>query len=159
MDERVPLWPQVGRKTPAGGAHIHSSERNFFFVTVNAKDRVAWLAQKVVEDSLTRIWHDEATAWLVGFYLLMPDHVHFFCAPHDLHFGIDQWVKFWKSQFSRAHLSDGWDFQRRSFHHRMRNQQEYEEKLRYVRESPLRKGLVRGLDDWPFQGLVHDLGW
>jgi putative transposase len=138
MVESVPLWPQVGRKAPAGGAHIHSGERNFFFVTVNAKDRVPWMAQHAVQDSLMRIWREEATAWLVGYYVLMPEHLHFFCAPHELHFGIDPWIKFWKSQFSRAHLAERWEFQRRSLHHRLRNQREYEDKLQYVRENPLR---------------------
>jgi putative transposase len=36
------------------------------------------------------LWQNEATAWYVGHYLIMPDHLHFFCAPRDLHFGIDQ---------------------------------------------------------------------
>jgi hypothetical protein len=44
-------------------------------------------------------------------------------------------------------------------HHRLRNQREYEDKLQYVRENPLRKQLARGLDDWPFQGRAHDLAW
>ena len=159
MADNAPLWPHVGRKTPAGGAHIHLGERNIFFVTVNTKDRVPWMAQTAVQKTLAGIWRDVATAWLTGYYLLMPDHLHFFCAPRDLHFGIDQWMKFWKSQFSRTHLTEPWEFQRRSMHHRLRNQREYEDKLLYVRENPMRKNLARGLDDWPYQGTVHDLPW
>lgn len=159
MAENAPLWPHVGRKTPAGGAHIHLGERNIFFVTVNTKDRVPWMAQTAVQETLVRLWRDDATAWLTGYYLLMPDHLHYFCAPRDLHFGIDQWIHYWKSQFSRAHLTEPGEFQRRSMHHRLRNQREYEDKLRYVRENPMRKGLAKGLDDWTFQGTVHDLIW
>ena len=77
------IHPDVGRQTPAGGAHIFLGQPNIFFVTVNAKDAVPWLANDLVHASLVKSWREEATAWLVGYHLLMPDHLHFFCAPHD----------------------------------------------------------------------------
>jgi putative transposase len=149
----------LGRQTPAPGAHIFLGQPNVFFVTVNAKDAVPWMANPTVQNSLTDIWRTEASAWLVGYYLVMPNHVHLFCAPHDLHFGIDQWVAFWKSRFSRRHLEQAWSWQRKSFHHRLRNRIEYEDKLTYVRENPLRKQLVARPEEWPYQGRVHDLRW
>ena len=151
--------PETGRKTPAAVAHIFLGQTNIFFVTVNAKDRVPWINQPAVQVALVEIWRDQACAWRVGYYLLMPDHLQFFCAPYDLSFGIDDWVTYWKRQFSRQHLDQPWEWQRGAFHHRMRNRIEYEEKLAYVRENPLRKGLVKNPDDWPFQGHVHDVQW
>ena len=152
-------YPETGWKTPAGEAHIFLGQPNIFFVTVNAKDRVPWINQAPVQESLGEIWRNEAAAWLVGYYLLMPDHLHFFCAPHDLHFDIDRWVMFWKRQFSRRHPDQPWQWQRRSFHHRVRDRIEYEDKLNYVRENPLRWKLVPRCEDWPFQGHVHDIRW
>ena len=159
MSKGEGIHPDVGRQTPTAGAHIFLGQPNIFFVTVNAKDRIPWLADATVQNSLAEIWAKEATAWLVGYYLLMPDHLHFFCAPHDLHFDIDKWVEFWKRQFSRRHLEQPWAWQRKSFHHRMRDRIEYEEKLAYVRENPLRKKLAANFDDWPYQGRIHDLPW
>jgi putative transposase len=153
------IYPDVGRRTPAAGAHIFSGQANIFFVTVNAKDAVPWMADAIVQDSLAKLWWEDARAWLTGYYLLMPDHLHFFCAPRDLHFGIDQWIEFWKRQFSRRHPDQPWAWQRKSFHHRMRNRKEYEEKLDYVRENPLRKELVASPDEWPYQGRIHELRW
>jgi putative transposase len=112
-----------------------------------------------VQNSLVDIWLNEATAWQVGYYLIMPDHLHFFCAPHDLHFGIDGWISFWKAQFSRRHLQELWSWQRRGFHHRLRDRIEYEEKLLYVQENPIRRNLVKTPGEWPFQGRVHDIWW
>lgn len=149
----------VGRQSPAAGAHIVLGQPNIFFVTVNAKDGVPWMANQTVQRTLVELWQKEATAWLVGYYLIMADHLHFFCAPHDLHFGIDQWVEFWKSRFSRRHVGEAWAWQRKSFHRRMRDQGEYVEKLAYVRENPLRKALVTKPEDWPYQGRVHDIKW
>ena len=159
MTEGYGEYPEVGRKTPAGGAHVFIGHTNIFFVTVNAKDRVEWMNQTAVQSALVEIWRDEAKAWRVGYYLLMPDHLHLFCAPFDLHFGIDQWISFWKRQFSRRYPNEAWEWQRRAFHHRMRDRIEYEEKLAYVRENPLRKGLVKTPEDWPFQGRLHDIQW
>ena len=159
MSEPNPDREYAGRTAPAGGAHIFLGQTNIFFLTVNTKDRGPWMNQLAVQKSLVEIWQKEATAWLVGYYLLMPDHLHLFCAPRDLHFGIDQWIRFWKSQFSRRHLNEPWEFQRRGFLHRLRSAQEYMDKWNYVRENPLRKGLVKELGEWLFQGVVHDLRW
>ena len=153
------IYRETGRQTPSEGAHIFLGQPNIFFVTVNAKDAVPWMASATVQESLVEIWNKEATAWLVGYYLIMPDHMHLFCAPHDLRFEIDQWVRFWKGQFRRRHLDQSWSLQRTSFHHRMRDRIEYEQKLMYVRENPVRKQLVTQPDDWPCQGRIHDLRW
>ena len=158
-EEKARLNPQVGRHTPAGGAHLLLGQPNIFFLTVNAKDRVPWMNQSTVQHSLVAVWREQATGWLAGYYLLMPDHLHLFCAPRDLRFGIDDWVAFWKRQFSRQHLQEPWEFQRRSFHHRLRHAREYADKWQYVRENPLRHGLVQHPDGWPFQGQVHELRW
>ena len=108
------IYRGVGRQTPAGGAHIFLGQANVFFVTVNSKDAVPWMADPEVQSALAQLWQQEATAWRVGYYLIMPDHLHFFCAPHDLRFGIDRWIEFWKRQFSRQHLDQPWLWQRRS---------------------------------------------
>src|SRR4051794_36216568 len=112
------VHPAIGRKTPAGGAHVIPGQPNIFFVTVLAKDRSPWLAQEQVQACLVELWRKEAAAWRVGFYLLMPDHLHFFCAPFDLRFGIDDWMSFWKSQLKRRNLDQPWEWQRRAFHRR-----------------------------------------
>ena len=58
-----------GRQSPAAGAHILPGQPNIFFVTVNSKDTVPWMADIAVQNSLAEIWRNEATAWLVGYYL------------------------------------------------------------------------------------------
>jgi putative transposase len=158
MAERFPPDRDPGRETPAQGAHISLAGPNFFFLTVNAKDRVPWIGQSNVHDSLREVWQ-AADKWLVGYYLLMPDHLHLFCAPRDLRFTIDGWLKYWKGQFSRQHLNESWEWQRNGFHHRIRNGREYQEKWTYVRENPVRKGLAKTCDEWPLQGTIHEMHW
>ena len=50
------------------------------FVTVCTKDRKRILARPDVHHLLQEVWA-EAREWLVGRYVLMPDHIHLFCAP------------------------------------------------------------------------------
>jgi hypothetical protein len=50
-------------------------------------------------------------------------------------------------------------FQSRGWHHRLRDGENYSEKWIYVQENPIRKGLVKRIEDWPFKGKVFDLAW
>ncbi|MDA7867308.1 hypothetical protein N9B57_05150 [Verrucomicrobia bacterium] len=68
------------RSNPSAGVHISSIEATIVFVTVKTKKRHPWLAQDTVHSLLRDSWSN-ATNWLVGSYLLMPDHLHLFCAP------------------------------------------------------------------------------
>ena len=69
---------EVGRRKPAQGVKIELGQATILFVTVCAVRPAKWLATEVVHESLVRIW-SEADGWLVGDYVLMPDHVHLFC--------------------------------------------------------------------------------
>jgi len=68
------------------------------------------------------------------------------------------WIAFWKDRF--FHLQRGFGrFQRGGFHHRLRSGESYSEKWRYVEENPVRAGLVKRAEDWPYKGRVHEIRW
>ena len=76
---------------------------NWVFLTVCAEKRSPWLAQSAVRGALPQIWQkDQAAAWLVSDYVLMPDHLHLFCVPRDLKFTIERWMGFWKDRFCQG---------------------------------------------------------
>jgi putative transposase len=143
---------------PAKGVHILLGRPNWVFVTVCTKDREHWLTQARIQQTLHQIWLDTATAWLVSDYLLMPDHLHLFCAPHDLRFTIERWIAFWKDRLAKAQVNAG-PFQKGVFHHRLRDEENYAEKWQYVRQNPVRASLVKQPEDWPYQGRVHEIRW
>ena len=96
----------------------------------------------------------------------MPDHIHCFCAPRDLHFSIERWIRYWKREFvlKRRRLASTLappqcKFQSRGWHHRLRNGESYSEKWLYVQENPVRKNLCSRIEDWPFKGKIFDLMW
>ena len=148
----------ANRRTPAKGVHISLGGPNWIFLTVCTEKRERWLAQASVQRALHDIWKNTAKAWLVSDYLLMPDHLHLFCAPRDLKFTIERWLGFWKDRFAKVHPDIG-TFQAGGFHHRLRDGESYAQKWQYVRENPVRQGLVKQPEDWPYFGRVHEIHW
>ncbi|MEP6662577.1 MAG: hypothetical protein ABJC04_02830 [Verrucomicrobiota bacterium] len=149
-------FQEPGRRTPAKGVHISLAGPNRVFLTVCTEKRERWLAQASAQNALHQIWEHTATAWLVSDYLLMPDHLHLFCAPRDLKFTIERWMGFWKDRFAKRGLEFG-TFQSGGFHHRLRSGESYAQKWQYVRENPVRLGLVEKPEDWPYFGRVHEI--
>jgi putative transposase len=148
----------ISRKKPAHGVQIDPSRPTIVFVTVCTEDRRAWLASRENHLALRDVWA-EAAAWLVGRYMLMPDHLHLFAAPGRLDIPLDNWVRYWKSQFTRKHYRPTQEWQVDHWDTRLRSGESYDEKWWYVRNNPVRAGLVDNADDWPYQGELNVLPW
>ena len=207
----LPQLPQ--RRHPSRNSVMtHLDNRAIMlYVTVVTGKRNAMLADKAVQDCIVAAWK-AAADWLVGRYVIMPDHIHFFCAPAtypppDFH----RWMKQWKAQVSRsfpiglragrAHgrvalvatgtpadtshgrvalvaTGNGADaaatsaalpnvslsrppplFQRDCWDRQLRTGESYAQKWEYVRNNPVRKGLVAHADEWPYQGQMNVLEW
>lgn len=150
--------PLPERRHPAHPPPVRTHNRPVILhVTACLADRAPILATPTVHAALREAWF-EADQWAVGFYVVMPDHVHWFCGPaDDCPPSVRDWVRFWKSRVSRLApqlrnrwLPDCWDTQ-------MRDREQYVRKLEYVGENPVRKGLVRVAADWPYRGHVSEL--
>jgi len=148
----------IGRKHPARGVQISRSEPTIVFLTVCTENRHPWLACAAAHRLLLDAW-TAGDRWLAGRYVLMPDHIHLFCAPGDNETRLEQWVRFWKSHVSRQAGSPAWRWQSDFWDTRLRRGENYSEKWAYVRENPVRAGLSATPDDWPYQGVVHELRW
>ena len=148
----------IGRKNPAQGVYIFEDQPTIAFLTICSHKREPVLANAEVHKALRKSW-EEADAWLVGTYLIMPDHVHLFCSPFRENFTIEQWIAFWKRRFRRNFGRHAPRFQSRGFHHRLRRQENYTDEWEYIRQNPVRVGLAMNSDDWPYQGTLNDLVW
>jgi REP element-mobilizing transposase RayT len=147
----------IGCDHPAEGVFIFRGQPTIVFLTICTKRRDPRLPNSRVHDALIKAW-ETVEAWLVGFYVIMPDHVHLFCTPKNEDYSVEQWIAFWKRQF-RRHGADLPRFQPRGFHHRLRRGENYSDKWAYVRQNPVRTGLVAHVDEWPYQGVLNELRW
>ena len=120
-----------------------------FFITSCTRHRCEW------QDAQRR------HGWSIGRFVIMPDHVHFFCAPNHDSKALSTFVGFWKEWTSKRleralnlkhHL-----WQEEFFDHVLRSDESYRAKWEYVCVNPVRAGLVSQLEDWPWQGDIGPL--
>lgn len=133
-------------------------EHPVFFVTFCTYRRRRLLANRAVHSAFETFaliasgTHNIA----VGRYVIMPDHVHLFvCGPHD--FVLGRWIGALKQALAKALVrcvEDNQIWQRGFFDHVLRSDVSYSEKWEYVLNNPVRAGLVRSSEEWPYSGEV-----
>jgi putative transposase len=126
-----------------------------FYITCCTLDRRPIRELSAAHDAISRysehaIPHNVA----VGRYVLMPDHLHLF-VKGDANFMLSRWMGGQKRAIavelgcrSRELWQPGF------FDHVLRSDESYDEKWNYVRENPVRAGLVRNATEWPYQGEI-----
>jgi REP element-mobilizing transposase RayT len=153
--------PSVGRRRPA---HLPLFQTRHVFsviyLTVCTQGRKPILAFPDVHELLKSIWSSQQRTWRIGWYVLMPDHLHFFCAPSRTDAPeLAGWMRWWRTQ-----VTLGWPrqnekpiWQRDFWDTQLRSHESCDEKWEYVKQNPVRAGLCRTPEDWPFLGKIDDL--
>ncbi len=153
----------VGRRHPARRPVYESGNLSpIIFLTVCSHGRKPLFAAHDIHRLLCDCWRD-AARWVVGRYMILPDHIHLFCSPVSGPYGepVHMWVKYWKALASKRWPRpdehpiwqvDAWDTQLRHGDH-------YGAKWEYVVGNPVRHGLCARPEDWPYQGEIHHLTW
>ena len=153
----------VGNK--ARNARLRRLERVFvptpiYFVTANAANRRSILAVNEIHRAFldfAKLGEDRGA--LVGAYVLMPDHMHLFVAL-DPEAKLTMWMKSLKNSLSKTLRSlniPAPHWQKGFFDHVLRSSDSYDQKWEYVRDNPVRAGLVKTWEEWPFSGQVYPL--
>ena len=128
------------------------------FLTVCTRNRLPCLASEQAHQLLLSAWQ-LADSWVVGRYVIMPDHIHLFCSPRNNLFALDRWIAYWKGLTSKAWpdrtstplwQKDFWDTQ-------LRHERHYDTQWDYVVKNPVRAGLVARAEQWPFAGELNRL--
>ncbi len=134
LPHAVPNWVDAG---------------SLFFITICCAQRNV---NSLCEPRISAAIFESATHrqqrgdWFMRLLVLMPDHLHALLAfPADRQ--MESVIRGWKSYLARLH---GIRWQRDFFDHRVRNDESWEEKAHYVRQNPVRAGLVRNASEWPY---------
>jgi putative transposase len=92
----------------------------------------------------------------LGRYVIMPDHIHLFVTGPD-DFGLGRRIGLLKQvlrkNIERSSTGDP-VWQRGFFDHILRSEESYAQKWNYVRDNPVRAGLVAKADDWQYAGEI-----
>ncbi len=133
---RIPVW-------------LRWEQEVVYFVTFNVAARQRVLAN---DPAFAAFQHaiSKLTAWTVIVGVMMPDHIHVLTAPHDRDANAGNFsgaMKRWIRQQARH----DWRWQSGSFDRLLRNDESAAEKWDYIRENPVRAGLVERWQDWPYR--------
>ena len=132
-----------------------------YFITACTQNRRPLLNNRESHEAFVSFCHKALERGVhVGNYVLMPDHLHFFVC-----FGMGApdlsiWMKSLKNSLSKLWRSMGIDaphWQKGFFDHVLRSEQSHSEKWLYVRDNPVRAGLVESSELWPFAGEIDHL--
>lgn len=132
-----------------------------YFITTCVAKRRALLANQVCLDILCDEWSGlrERHGWAVGRYVIMPDHVHFFTTPlsadeKPLHAVIGKWKEWAAKRINEAKGISGALWQPEFFDHLLRSTESRSDKWDYVRNNPVRAGLVERAEQWSYAGAI-----
>jgi putative transposase len=134
LHHNVPGWAE-------DGALFHIRIRSEREITL--LDPVGATARAILEAA--REYH-ERRRWFSRLLLIMPDHLHATIAfPREAH--MSNVVGGWKSFLAKT---AGVRWQRGFFDHRLRSRKEADECRHYIRQNPVRAGLVATQESWRF---------
>jgi len=109
------------------------------------------------------VWRSchENCGWSSGRYVIMPDHVHLFAFDNQEKRSLSELVgksKEWTAKYCQRRLGFTMPmWQPEFFDHLLRSSGSYEQKWEYVRNNPIRAGLVESADGWKYQGELTRL--
>ena len=147
------IKPSIGRKRLPHEIPLDiqlGPEDEVFFITICCLPRgINQLAHtevwRIIDESLRR--RESVGDMYVRMVLAMPDHLHgmfSFCGKKPMAKVITDF-KSWLAKSASVH------WQRDFFDHRLRGSESASEKANYIRNNPVRAGLVSHFEDWPYQ--------
>ena len=119
-----------------------------YFVTFCVEPRLPVLANDTAFLAFRNAIAD--LQWHLIAAVLMPDHVHLLAGPHDRDKPVGQLSAAIKRRM-RKQLNGAWTWQRECFDRLLRREESAQEKWEYIRENPVRAGLVAHWSDWPYR--------
>jgi putative transposase len=128
---------------------VDPNEENYFITICCRERRVNQLAYpKIAEKVFETIKHRNTIGvWYVHLGLLMPDHLHLLISFPESEKRIQTIMTKWKEWTAKS-LKIKW--QRDFFEHRLRKEESFREKADYILANPVRAGLTKEPEDWPY---------
>ena len=137
------------RKPLDHAGHFEARFGATYFLTICCQKRdLNQLCRKGIADNIfdTVARYDRLNHWYAMVVLLMPDHLHALISC-----GADISLSDLIRNFKRATTKfAGVRWQRNFFDHRIRRDESLDAKASYIRENPVRAGLIADPDDWPY---------
>ena len=121
-----------------------------YFVTICVKDRRKVLATPEVFDAI-KATISQLRKWHVLAGVIMADHVHWVVSPvDDRDLSVGDFSHGFKRLLRQRLDPQSWEWQRGCFDRLLRSDDNLRSKWIYVKDNPVRHGLVHKAEDWPY---------
>jgi putative transposase len=154
--------PSMEKEIPGRPPHLKTIFRKYdpplYFITICTHNRRPILAGDEFHQHFVEFMKRKAGQGVAcGEYVIMPDHIHLFLRFDPQKYQLGRTVGFIKKSLSTplremGVLAPHW--QSNFFDHVLRSADSYSDKWNYVRENPIRSGLVDCSSDWKYQGVI-----
>ncbi len=148
---RVPNW-------------LRWEQPTVYFITFCVRPRQPVLANQTAWQTCRAVFA-RLDQWQILAAIAMPDHLHVLAAPRHRDASVAAFSKWFKRWFNEAYcgncgpsVSDGssgpdptWQWQEGCFDRLLRSDESLSDKWEYLRQNPVRAGLVQDPEDWPYQ--------
>jgi putative transposase len=132
-----------------------------YFMTFCVEGRKAVLANKQTWEICCSTFQ-KLDQWTILCAIAMPNHFHILGVPSDRDAKVSSFAKWFKRWFNEAYqeaesnrsvpnAESSWRWQEGCFDRLLRSDESVDEKWEYMRQNPVRAGLVADADDWPYQ--------
>jgi len=150
--------PRIYKDTPPRLAHVFPSyDTPIYFVTINTWQRKRCLSNDAVHNAFIAYAQMNADSGrCIGRYVIMPDHIHGFVRMNR-EARLSDFTRLMKQHMGKSLAATGIDkpyWQPGFFDHLLRHGESYSEKWNYVLQNPVRAGLVKSPEEWPYQGEI-----
>ncbi len=137
---------------------FHKFDSPLYFITFCTFDRKPLLANDAFHARFMDYMKSKSAEGIAcGEYVIMPDHIHLFLRIDPRRYELGKTVGFIKQSLSAPLRESGIaqpHWQPGFFDHVLRSASSYSEKWDYVRNNPVRAGLVECSEHWKFQGMI-----
>jgi REP element-mobilizing transposase RayT len=121
-----------------------------YFVTMCVKDRRKVLATPKVFEAI-KAAIGQLRKWRVLAGVIMPDHIHWVVSPdEDRELSVGDFSHGFKRTLRKCLGAQSWEWQRGCFDRLLRSDENLWSKWIYVKDNPVRHGLVQRANDWPY---------
>ncbi|MBV8049933.1 MAG: transposase [Acidobacteriaceae bacterium] len=131
--------------------HATNNQQTYMVTASTWERRALFRNERWARLLLDTLYHYRGSAYLLHEFVIMPDHIHVLITPIT---SLEKAVQFIKGGFSyraRKELGSSMEIWHKGFQdHRIRDAQDYDIHVAYIRGNPMRKHLYVSAEDCPY---------
>ena len=137
------------------GLKRYQQSRQSHFVTFSCYHRLPYLSERLRDIFLSSL---ERTRFNYRFrvygYVVMPEHVHLLVSEPDVEM-LSKSIQALKISVARLAAPVAPFWQKRYYDHNVRDYESFVEKLDYIHQNPVKRGLCERPEDWRWSSFRH----